>query len=73
MPSARQVQTRGGPDRPKALARAGADELGVAQDAVRGAFTDGQGKHVHQPAGAEAGRFFPRGEDEFLACWGNEE
>ncbi len=48
------------------LAGPRADEFFVPQDAVRGAFADGQLEPVHQAPRAEAGRFFPRGDDEFF-------
>ncbi|MEY2878058.1 MAG: hypothetical protein RLZZ15_438 [Verrucomicrobiota bacterium] len=41
----------------------GGGVFGVAQDAVGGAFADGQLKQVHEPAGAEAGGLFPGGDD----------
>ena len=45
------------------FARARTDEFFVPQDAVSGAFADGQLEHVHQTAGAETWSFFARGDD----------
>jgi hypothetical protein len=41
----------------------GADQFFIAQDAVRGAFADGQREQVHEAAGAEAGGFLPGRDD----------
>jgi hypothetical protein len=46
------------------LAGARSDQFFVAQDAVGGAFADGQLEHVHQAAGAETRGFFA-GRDDF--------
>lgn len=46
------------------LAGARLEQFFVAQDAVRGAFADGQFKQVHEAAGAEAGGLLP-GRDDF--------
>jgi hypothetical protein len=51
------------------LAGSGANESGVAEDAVGRTFADRQLEHVHQAAGPEAGCLLARGDDGPRGLW----